>query len=86
MSAMAAVENKETTLSVAVLKQQSKPLARYTDEELQVAVDTLKRNKIESVEDVESLDRETLKEWLGATLGPLVFNAFRPSQGVCPCL
>jgi hypothetical protein len=87
VSAMAAVEKKETTLSVAVLKQQPGPLRRVPDAELQKAVATLKTHYIESVEDVESLQRsDDLEKWLGDTLGRLVFNAFRPSpQGVCPC-
>jgi hypothetical protein len=87
MSAMAAdVENKETTLSVAVLKQQG-PLKNVPEHELENVVATLKTKYILSVENVESLKRsDDLQEWLGDTLGRLVFNAFRPSQGVCPCL
>jgi hypothetical protein len=82
---MAAVESKENVLSVAVLKQHEM-LAEVPNEELQGVVDTLRNKFVTTVSRVRGLSEDRLEKWLGDPLGPLVYAAFRPSQGVCPCL
>ncbi len=83
---MASEAKTRTRLTVDVVKQGlSASDFEITAEEAQEIVKTLTSNRVTTVEGLQKLSEQALKDWLG-NLGPLVFAAFRPSPSGTQCL